>query len=99
VPVILPLVTPLANALRRAGYVDFATDQLRFLLYGRVVDTERLKRDFGYTPRLSTREALEDFVRGRRISQLVSPERAEQWEREVYEFLRRQGARSSEVGS
>lgn len=90
-PVILPLVTPLAKALRRAGRVDFATDQLRFLLYGRVVDTERMKREFGSVPRLTTRQALEDFVRSRRLRQLISPERAERWEQDVFAFLRRQG--------
>src|ERR671937_389702 len=31
-PLLLPLVTPVASALRRAGVVDFAPHQLRFLL-------------------------------------------------------------------
>jgi len=60
--VILPLATPLANLLRRAGKVDFATDQLQFLLYGRVVDTARLKDRFGYSPAYTTRAALQDFA-------------------------------------
>src|ERR671937_2031279 len=33
VPLLLPLVTPVASALRRAGGVDFPTDQPRFLPY------------------------------------------------------------------
>src|SRR2546423_1042874 len=45
-PLLLPLVSPVANTLRRAGLVDFSTDQLRFLLYGRVVDNSRLKKAF-----------------------------------------------------
>src|SRR5205807_1068796 len=92
VPVLLPLVSPVANALRRAGLVDFATDQLRFLLYGRVVDNERLKKAFGFSPGFSTRAALEDFIRGRRIRQVLPRETVEQWERDLYSFLRRRGA-------
>jgi UDP-glucose 4-epimerase len=91
VPIILPLVSPLANLLKRTGRVDFATDQLQFLLYGRVVDTNRLHRDFGYTPAFSTKDALRDFLAGRRLRQVVSTERMEQWERDVYAFLRRKG--------
>ena len=90
-PVILPLATPLANVLRRAGKVDFATDQLQFLLYGRVVANERLKERFGYAPRFTTKAALQDFAEGRRLRQVVSPERVERWEHEVYDFLRRMG--------
>src|SRR5438552_4019658 len=70
-PVILPLATPLANLLKRAGKVDFATDQLEFLLYGRVVANERLKEEFGSTPRFTTQEALKDFVTRRRLRQVV----------------------------
>ena len=91
VPVILPLVSPIASLLRRTGRVDFAADQLRFLLYGRVVDNSRLKKEFGFTPKYTTRAALEDFVQGRRISQVLPRDRMEQWEREVYAFLRRVG--------
>jgi len=90
-PLVLPLVNPVAAALRRARVVDFATDQLHFLLYGRVVDNRRLKEQFGFEPAYTTRRALEDFVVGRRMRQVVSRERAERWERDVYDFLRRKG--------
>jgi UDP-glucose 4-epimerase len=89
VPVILPLVAPIADVVRRLRIVDFATDQLRYLLYGRVADTTRLKEEFGYTPEYSTRDSLLDFARGRRVRQLVSPEQLSDWERDVYTFLRR----------
>jgi UDP-glucose 4-epimerase len=91
VPVVLPLVSPIASFLRRTGRVDFAADQLRFLLYGRVVDNTRLKREFGFVPKYGTRAALEDFVQGRRIRQVLPRDRMEQWERDVYAFLRRVG--------
>ena len=35
---------------------------MRFLSYGRVVDTSRMKDVLGFTPRYSTREAFDDFV-------------------------------------
>jgi UDP-glucose 4-epimerase len=89
VPVILPLVAPIADVVRRLRIVDFATDQLRYLLYGRVADTTRLKEEFGYTPEYSTRDALLDFARERRIRQLVSADQLSDWERDVYAFLRR----------
>ena len=54
-------------------------------------DVERLKEGFGYTPEYTTRSALQDFAVGRRLRQVVSPERVERWEREVYAFLRRKG--------
>ena len=38
---------------------------MRFLSYGRVVDTTRMKDVLGFTPRYSTREAFDDFVAGR----------------------------------
>jgi UDP-glucose 4-epimerase len=90
-PVILPLVSPMANAFRRFGVVDFATDQLRYLLYGRVADNGRMKREFGYAPRFSTKEALQDFARGRQVYRLVSEERVADWQRDLYAFLRRKG--------
>ena len=89
VPVILPLVSPVAGAFRRFGVVDFATDQLRFLLYGRVADNTRMKEEFGYTPVFTTKDSLVDFARGRRVYRLVSAEQMADWERDLYTFLRR----------
>ena len=91
VPIVLPLVQPMAAAVRRFGLVDFATDQLKFLLFGRVADNARLKEEFGYRPAFTTKEALLDFSGGRPIRRLVSSERLSDWEREVYAFLRRKG--------
>src|SRR5699024_11203117 len=57
-------VPSLGRALRGARLVDFSTDQLRLLNYGRLVDTTRLRRDFGYRPRFSTAEVFDDYVGG-----------------------------------
>jgi UDP-glucose 4-epimerase len=99
IPVVLPLVAPIASALRRFGAVDFATDQLRFLLYGRVADNTRLKEKFGYRPRFTTRDALLDFARGRRMSRLLSEQQMAEWERDLYAFLRRKNQERFEARS
>ena len=88
-PVLLPLMGPLASAIRRTGLVDFSPEQVSFLLYGRVGDVNRLKTTFGYTPRYTTIEAFNDFIEKRKLAKLFSEEQAEQWERELYTFLAR----------
>lgn len=65
---ILPSASPV---LRGAKLVDFSPDQLQLLNYGRVVDTTRLKEEFGYTPRWSTREAFDDYVNGRALRPVI----------------------------
>jgi UDP-glucose 4-epimerase len=91
IPLVLPLVSPVAGLVRRFGLVDFATDQLQFLLYGRVADNARLKSEFGHTPKFSSKGALLDYARGRKISRVLGSERLSDWERDVYSFLRRKG--------
>jgi UDP-glucose 4-epimerase len=88
VPVVLPLVSPVAGLVRRMG-VDFPVDQLGLLLYGRGVDTSRLAEEFGWRPAHSTREALLDFVRGREARGPVTSERVEQWDRRIRAALGR----------
>ena len=85
----LALASPVAAAVRRFGLVDFPSDQIPFLVYGRMADNERLKEVFGFTPRYSSREALEEFVRGHRSRRFITEETAAAWERDVYDFLRR----------
>lgn len=91
VPVPLPLVSGVAGLLRRSQRVDFSPEQLRFLQFGRVGDISRLREDFGYEPRYSTRAAFEDFIARRRISGLVDRDEVLRWERELYDFIQRKG--------
>jgi UDP-glucose 4-epimerase len=82
-----PLAGPLAFLIRRVGLIDFPADQLRFLVHGRVVDNTRLKREFGFTPALTTREALEEFAAGHRFRRLLTKERADRLEAEVLDLV------------
>ena len=90
-PVPQPLVSAVAGLVRRTGRVDFSPEQLRFLQWGRVGDITKLRKDFGYEPRYSSREAFEDFVARRRITGLVDRDEVFRWERELYDFIQRKG--------
>lgn len=90
-PVFVPLMGAVAAAVRQTGLVDFSSDQIKFLLYGRVADVDRLKKQFAYTPEFTTEEAFQDFISKRKLAKIFSNEQAAQWERDLYEFLARRG--------
>ena len=56
---------------RRFGFVDYSPEQMRFLNFGRVVDTTVLRTEFGYTPRYTTEAALKDYART--VEPVISP--------------------------
>lgn len=91
VPVPMPVVGAVAGLVRRARRVDFSPEQLRFLQFGRAVDTSRLEQEFGYTPRHTTAQAFDDFVGRRRIRAIVKRDDVVRLERELYDFLQRKG--------
>jgi len=85
------LAQPLAAVVRRLGLVDFPSDQIQFLVFGRVADNTRLKNVFGYTPTYTSRGALEEFVAGHRSRRFFTPEQANRWEQDVHDFFTRSG--------
>lgn len=64
-PVPRPLVDTVTALVRRSTGVDVASDQLRFLRFGRVVDTTRLRDEFGDPLRHDSRSAFRDLVASR----------------------------------
>ena len=52
----------IGGAVRITGVGDFSAERASFLNFGRVVDTHRLKTQFGYLPRFTTEQALASFV-------------------------------------
>jgi len=90
VPLAVPsfAVGPVGRVLRGARLVDFSPEQMRFLNFGRVVDTARLKSQFGFTPRWTTAQAFDDYVRGRGLRPVIAPERMEALERRVLDAAR-----------
>lgn len=87
VPVPAPAVQLVGRAVRRTGRVDFSPEQVRFLEFGRVVDTTRLRTEFGYEPRYTTATAFEDFLRARTVPPLVRPDALERIERGLLDAL------------
>jgi len=64
----IPAITKLFGGSR---VVDSSPDQIRYLNYGRVVDTTRLKTVFGFVPRWTTAEAFDDYVAGSGLRPLL----------------------------
>lgn len=64
-PVPQPLVDTAMALVRRASGVDVASDQLRFLRFGRVVDTTRLVAELGHPLRHDSRSAFAALVASR----------------------------------
>ena len=87
-PLVLPAAQSVGGLVRRFGLVDFPIDQLRLILFGRVVDTRRVKEKLGFTPRFTTEEAIKDFHRHRDGD--LSSEAADRpiWERELSDYLK-----------
>ncbi len=64
----LPAFTagPVGSLFRRARLADFSPEQVRFLTFGRAVDTSRAREDLGFVPRYTTEQAFDEFIRVRR---------------------------------
>src|ERR1700754_886854 len=88
VPVPSPAVGPVSRFFRSARLVDFSPEQMRLLNFGRVVDNTRLKQQFGFTPRWTTVQAFDDYVRGRQLNPVVGPELVESLEHRVLAVAR-----------
>ncbi|MFA9432673.1 NAD-dependent epimerase/dehydratase family protein [Egicoccus sp. AB-alg2] len=97
-PVPQPFVNVVADLVRRSRRADLSPEQLRFLQYGRAVDTARLREEFGYQPRYTSREAFEDFVRRRRIRGLLAHDDVVRLEHELNAFLARHDQRKFVAG-
>ncbi|MBV9649009.1 MAG: hypothetical protein JO296_02575 [Pseudonocardiales bacterium] len=47
---------------------------MKFLSFGRALDTTRLRTEFGFTPRWTTVQAFDDYVRARALRPAIDPE-------------------------
>jgi hypothetical protein len=82
-------VPTVGGFFRSARLVDFSPDQMRFLNWGRVIDTTLLKKEFGFTPRWTTQQAFDDYVNGRGLKPLIDPETVEAAERGILDAAAR----------
>jgi UDP-glucose 4-epimerase len=83
------LTGAVGQVIRRSGLVDFSPEQMRFLRFGRGLDTSRMRLVLGLNPRYTTREAFADFVHGRRLRGPLSTETVERLESGLLSALRR----------
>jgi UDP-glucose 4-epimerase len=70
-PAIPPLFGITSAALKRVALFRLSEDFERLLRFGRALDTTRLTREIGFRPRLTTTQAVEDYVgthQGRRLA-------------------------------
>jgi UDP-glucose 4-epimerase len=72
IPLPSPALGSVGRVSRRFGFVDYSPEQMRFLNFGRVVDTSVLRTEFGYTPRYTTEAALDDYART--VAPVISPD-------------------------
>ena len=77
--------------IRRLGLADFSPEQIRFLTYGRAVDTSRMRHDFGFIPQHTTPETFDAFVRAHRLNRVLPPERVEAVEEQLVSLLTGRG--------
>ena len=97
VPILLPAAQTAAGLLRRFGVIDFPTDQLKLMLFGRVIDTRRAKGTMGFAPAYSTVDTLHDFRDRRDGEVLTEPNERPTWERELFEYLRQRNEQRQTV--
>ncbi|WP_279582992.1 Rossmann-fold NAD(P)-binding domain-containing protein [Fodinicola feengrottensis] len=91
VPVPLPssAASVLGSGLSRlGGRAELSPDQVRFLQYGRVVDTSKATRELGFRPHFSTPEAFDDFVRSHDLTALIGSDALAELEGTALAWLR-----------
>jgi UDP-glucose 4-epimerase len=71
VPLLPPFFGVAVDAAQRVGFEGLSADFQRLLRYGRAIDITRLVEEVGYEPRLSTVDAVRDYIRAHRGRQLV----------------------------
>jgi UDP-glucose 4-epimerase len=95
-PIPTPALGSVGRLSRRFGFVDYSPEQMRFLNFGRVVDTTVLRERFGYTPRYSTEAALTDYART--VPPVVSPRLVHSVTSRVRTVLEHAGDTATAVG-
>jgi UDP-glucose 4-epimerase len=72
-PVPRPALSAVDSLSRATRYTELDREQIDYLSYGRVMDTARMRNDLGYSPKWTTVEAFDDYVRGRGLTPIIDP--------------------------
>jgi UDP-glucose 4-epimerase len=95
-----PMLGGAVGALyRRTGLTDFSREQIRYLSFGRGLDTTRMRKVLGLNPRYSTREAFLDFVHSRQLHGPLSPDVLSGVEQKIGHLLGNSAGGGSSEGS
>jgi len=62
-PLPASIMPAVGRTLARGAWADFSRDQVRYLTYGRVLDTSAVEDELGFSPQYSSRQALESFAK------------------------------------
>ncbi|MFI7076822.1 MULTISPECIES: NAD-dependent epimerase/dehydratase family protein [unclassified Micromonospora] len=87
VPVLEPGVAGAIALARTMGFGRYGLDQVDLFVHGRVVDTSRLEREYGFTPR-STAAAFDDFIDAHHGRAVVTREQLAAAEQMVLDSIR-----------
>ncbi|MDR2279486.1 MAG: NAD-dependent epimerase/dehydratase family protein [Gordonia sp. (in: high G+C Gram-positive bacteria)] len=61
-PVAPSLIPPLIGVLQDGGVPMIRSEHTAYLTYGRVLDNTRMRTEFGFEPKFTTLETLDDFI-------------------------------------
>lgn len=87
VPVLEPGLSAAAGFASSLSVGRYGLDQLDLFVHGRVVDTTRLIREFGFEPR-STAAAFDDFIRAHAGGRVVSSDQLAAAEQAILDRIR-----------
>lgn len=82
-----PMAPIVGTFVRQLGLADFSPEQVRFLEYGRGVDTTRMRSVFKFEPQHTTSETFDAFVAAHRLNRVLTPERVEAVEKQLLSLL------------
>jgi UDP-glucose 4-epimerase len=72
-PVPAAAIALVGELVRNTGVVEFSAEQTSFVNFGRVVDTAKLRAEFGFAPRHTTDDALQSYVADRPAMARLAP--------------------------
>jgi UDP-glucose 4-epimerase len=81
-------LSSVAAVARNLGVGQIGLDQIDLFVHGRVVDTSRLVKEFGFTPR-STEAAFDDFIKGHHNGSSLTADRLVAAERAILDGIRK----------
>jgi UDP-glucose 4-epimerase len=93
VPLFEGTLSSVAGLARQLGVGEIGLDQIDLFVHGRVVDTSRLVKEFGFTPR-TTEAAFAEFIETHRTGSSLTSDRLSAAENAILEGIRRLRAKT-----